>query len=127
MFKCGDIAVESESGNHADAGVCGHGVLANGFAFVNIADVHLDYREVATGECVAQGEAGVGEGAGVDDQAEDFGIREFADLINDEAFVVGLVELHFHAKVGGLLGNEIFEIGERLIAVDGWLAFAEPI
>ena len=67
MFKCGDVAVEAEAGDDADTGFRCHGVMADGLAFVNITDVHLDRRQVTAGQCVAQGEAGVRECARVDD------------------------------------------------------------
>ncbi len=111
MLEGCDIAVETEAGNHADAGFRGHRVLADCFAFVNIADVDFDHRQVAAGERVAQREAGMCECAGVDYQAEDFGVGEFTDFINDEAFVVRLVELHFHAEVGCCFGEEILKVG----------------
>ena len=111
MLQGSDIAVEPKAGNDADAGVRGHGVLADFFAFVDIADVDLDHGKVAASECVAQGEAGMGECTGVDDQAEHFIIGELADLINDEAFVVRLIELHFHAKVGRCFSEQVLKVG----------------
>lgn len=127
MFKRGDVAVETEPRDDANTGFRRHGVLADCFAFVNITDVHFDRREVATGQCVAQGETGVGECARIDNQTEYFRVREFADFIDNEAFVVGLVKLHLHTQFGSLFSEQIFEVRERLIAIDGRFTFTEAI
>ena len=89
-----DITIKSKAGDNGDARFGCYGVSANFFALINIADVHLNGWEVTACQCVSQCEAGMGESAGIDDQAENFRVRKFTDLINDETFVVGLIKFY---------------------------------
>lgn len=128
MPQRGDVAIEAEAGDEPEAGIRGHRMPADGFAFVNITDMHFDHRQVGARECVAQGEAGVGERTGVDNQAEDLAVGKFIiDLIDDETLVIALVELHVHAQGGRLFDQQIFQIGQGLVAVGCRLALAEAI
>jgi hypothetical protein len=66
--------------------------------------MHFDRGQIAAGQRVAQSEAGVGECAGVDNQAKNFGVSVFTDLVDNEALVVTLIKLHFYAERFGLFG-----------------------
>ena len=67
----------------------------------------------------------MGERARINDQAEDIAIGKLIiDLIDNEALVVGLVELYLHAKCCCFLGESVFEVGQSLVSIDA--RFAEP-
>jgi hypothetical protein len=122
MSECGHVAAETQARDHADAGWSGYRVLADFFAAVDVADVDFDHGQIAAGDGIAQGEACVGERAGVDDQAEDLGIGVFTNLVDNKALVVALVELHFDAERFGFLGQEVFQIGQCFVPINLRLA-----
>jgi len=101
---------------------------ADRFALVEIANVHFDGRQVTACEAIAKSKAGMGKRTGVDDQSEDFAVREdVVDLVDNEAFVIRLVKLDLHTQRLGFLGKEVFQIGQGLVAVDGGLPHAESV
>ena len=67
------------------------------------------------------------ERAGIDDQTEDFRVSKFTDCINDETFVIGLIKLYANLEFIRFFSEQVFQVGERLTAIDGRFAFAEPV
>lgn len=103
-------------------------MLADFLAAINVADVHLDGGDLRTGEGVAQGEAGMGEGAGVDNDAMQFAVGiDGVDFVDDEAFVVGLVKLYGDAESLCFFGEAVLEVGQGFVSVDVGFANAEAV
>ena len=93
MAQGGDVAVEAEPGDDANAGVRGHGVLADRLALVDITDVHLDRQGGRCRPSASRRARLVWVNApGLMIRPNTSASAVFADFIDDEAFVVGLVK-----------------------------------
>lgn len=121
-----EVAFGAEAGDDGDAGGGGEGDVAEGLAAVEVGDVDLDGGAGGAEEGVAEGDAGVGEGAAVDDNAIDAGIGGGGDAVEEGALVVALekIEMGVRGEFGAEGG---FEVGEGGGAVDLGLTFAEAV
>ena len=97
------------------------------FPLVDIRNMDLDGLHAAAGDTVAQGDADVGMAAGIDDEKFYAVVGPLRDRIDEFTFVVGLEEARLGARSFRMRSDELFKIGERLLAVYLRLALAEPI
>src|SRR3982751_5661955 len=86
------IAMRAEARQDSGRGQRDVGVVPEGFALVDVRDVALDHRDFAGVERVQDGDRGVREGAGVDDDAGG-GDAVLVDRVDDLVFAVALAEV----------------------------------
>ena len=100
--------------------------MAEGFAGVDVGEVNFDRGQGNRSECVAQGVAVVGEGAGVDEDATG-PLTRLVDGVNQLAFVVGLQETQLDALfLSGFL-QALVNVVQGVMTVDIRLTFAEQV
>ena len=108
------------------AGHAGVADLAEGLPLGHIADVHLGGGQVHGLQRVQNGNAGVGVGAGVDDDAV-VEAQGALDGVHQAALVVGLVELGLYADGGAAF---LYKVDHALIvhgAVDARLPHTQHV
>ena len=120
------IAEGAETGDYAERFVGEIGVVAEVFAGVNIGQMDFDKGQCHTQKGVADGDAGVGLGAGVDD---DVIVRSacLMDGIDDCTFVVTLEMVKRDAQFGGGVLQARNQRIEGVAAVKLRLAQAEQV
>ena len=101
-------------------------MVAEGFPLVDVADVDLDDRRFDARYGVGQGDAGVGEGPGVEDDAV-VSKADLVELIDQLALVVALEVLQRHVVLYELALEVDHEILKGVLAVDLRLALAEQV
>src|SRR5262249_37287553 len=119
------VAVDAEAaqarlGHRRDVGM-----VAKALAREDIADVDLDYRHIDRGNGVADGDRGVGVGAGVDDDSRGLLGAGGMDRIDDFPFVVRLQEFDLEGVAAGGLAAKLLHVLERGAAIDGLARAAE--
>src|ERR1700685_1128863 len=100
--------------------------MPEGLALVDIGNVHFDDRPGEGVERVEDGDRGVGEGGGIDDDAGGAlagGVNEVDDLV----FAVALMELDRKPELLADAAAVRLDLGERLAAVNLRLTLAEQI
>lgn len=102
------------------------GVMSEGLASVDVAEVNFDEGNQYRVERIADGDAGVGIGGGVDQQAVEAGARRL-EPIDDFPFDVGLVEGNLDVQGSGELGQAPVDPLKALAAVDLGLALTEEV
>jgi hypothetical protein len=93
---------------------------------VHVGDVHLDGRQVACNDGVAQGVAVVAEGARVDDQSIRVGLM-LLDEVNERALVVGLAVEHLGTQLFRASLDALDHFHECVVAIDLRLTHAEHV
>jgi hypothetical protein len=93
---------------------------------IDVGDVHLHYGQAGGGQGIPQGEAVVGEGTRVDDDAIGPGGLRLEE-VNDSALAVGLEESKFNLQLPGLLFQEGFELLQGLCPVVGGFPVAKQV
>ena len=126
MFCGGDVAAEAHAGEALAACLTGVGDLAEILAGVDVAEVHLDGGDADGLERVENGDAGVGVGGGVYDDAVDALICAL-DGVDYRALVVGLEELAVDAELGAAGADLVDEVEIGAPAVNLRLAYAEKV
>src|SRR5581483_11404190 len=120
------VAVRAEPEYSAVGGEADIGVVAKALAPENVRQMHFDDRQVGGVERVEHGDRGVGQRAGVEDDA----VRGVARLVNpvDElAFVIGLAALDRQVERAGAGEAALLDIGERVVSVGCWLGHPEQV
>src|SRR5277367_2056664 len=101
-------------------------MMPESLALVHIGDMHLDDRPRERVKRVEDGDRGVGEGGGIDDDAGGAlagGVNEVDDLV----FAIALMELDLKPELLADAAAVRLDVGQRLAAVDLRLALAEQI
>src|SRR3954468_19458517 len=86
------VAVRAEAGQDAGRRKRDVGVMPEGLALVDVRDVALDDRHLAGVQRIQDGDRGMGEGAGVEDDAGG-GDAVFMDRVDDLVLAVALAEV----------------------------------
>ena len=96
-------------------------MMAEFLALVDVGNVHFDDRPVEGVQRVEDGDGGVGEGGGVDDDA---GGASAASMnpVDDLVFAVALAELDREPEFGSDAAAVRLDVGQRLAAIDLRLA-----
>src|SRR5205814_2078262 len=129
-IHCGEIvqgrqvALEAEARDHALRGRSGHHPVALRLAGEDIRDMDFDDRLARAAQRIGKRQAVVRERARVDDDCVAGGAL-FFDPVDQLAFVVRLQAGEYELELAGALGEQLFQVGERLGAVNLRLATAE--
>ena len=91
------VAIGAEAADHSQGQVGEVGLMPEGFAAVDIADVDFNKGQRYGCQCISQGDAGVGKGGWVDDKTSHLGIRCPVDQVDQGPFVIALVALNVKA------------------------------
>ena len=121
-----EVALKASSGDLGDAGFFGVADVTVRFARGDVADVDFDGRNADGAQGVGDGDAGVGVGGRVDDDAVARSQR-LLDTVDDRALVVALEELTAHASALAVGADQFFQIGQRFMSVDFRLAAPEHV
>lgn len=121
------VAGRAEAADDALREVAEVGMLAEGFAAVDVREVDFGKGDGDGGECVAQGNAGMGEGSGVDDDVIDFVFACGVDEVDEDAFVVVLDEFEVVAEAGRHFAEAVFDAVEGVMPVVRRFAAAEQV
>lgn len=100
--------------------------MAKGFAGVDVGKMDFNGRQAGSSNGVAQGVAGVGVSAWIDQNP----IGPGAGVVNgvyEYAFVVGLLAAEVGLARGGQGNQRRVNVCQRFVAIDFWLARAEQI
>src|SRR5579863_1498703 len=100
--------------------------MPEGLALVNIGNMHLDDRPGERVKRVEDGDRGMGEGGGIDDDAGG-AVSRAMNEVDDLVFAIALMELDLKPELSPDPPAVGFDLGERLAAVDLGLALAEQI
>jgi hypothetical protein len=121
-----EVAVPSEAGDDAEADGGEHRRVAERLPSVDVRQVRLDDDEAGTGDGVAQGDAVVREGAGVEDHTVDVaaGLVQPADEL---ALDVRLEVDDGDVSLGGVDPEVGDDVGQRVVAVDLRLPGSEEV
>ena len=92
------ITVRTQPRHHADREVGKTGVVAEGFARVNVGKVDFDERDGRGCQRIAQGNAGMGVARRVDDDEIDVIARSLVHAIDQATFVVVLKSFDLRAS-----------------------------
>src|SRR5262249_41602478 len=103
------------------------GAMAEALARKDVADVDLDNGQLDRGDRVANGDRGVGVGAGIDDDAGGLVGGGLVDQVDELALVVRLAEFELEPVARGGVAAELLHVLEGRTAVGLWLARAEEI
>ena len=120
------VALHPASRDHALGAERDVGVVAEAFTLVDVRDVHLDHWPLERVQRVEDRDGGVGEGAGVDDDAGG-PVPRLVDPVDQLALVVGLLQLDLVPGLrcdGGAGGGDVVQ---RLVAVDFGLAATQEV
>src|ERR687896_565953 len=120
------VPVRTEAAQHADRGRCKHRVAALRLAREDVCNVDLDERDLRRRECIAECEARMAVGAGVDDRTGD-ALTERLHVVDQRALAIALRELQLDAQLSRDVGQPRLDVGERLAAVQRGLARAEEV
>src|SRR5262245_64737814 len=115
-------AAQARLGHRRDVGM-----VAKPLAREEVADVDLDHRYVDRGDGVANGDRGVGIGAGVDNDPGGLLSAGGVDRIDDLAFVVRLQKFDLEGMAAGGLAAKLLHVLERGTAIGVGLARAEEV
>ena len=97
------------------------------FARVDIADMHLDDGHAAASDRIGDGDRGVRECGGVDDDAGVFAAYALLKLVDDLALKVALKKLELDIVLLGLLGEILVDLIKGDVPIDMRLAVSEDI
>lgn len=97
------------------------------FPRVDVGKMDLDRRDGYRRDGVTQGNAGVGQAAGVDDDAVDPFRSSLMNAINQLSFVVGLKAGDCHNSLGSQGDQAAIDVVKRLPSVDFGFADAEEV
>src|SRR5262245_41787571 len=101
-------------------------MMAKRLAPMHIGNVHFDDGKIAGTERIGNGERSVGECGRVDDDAARGGAR-LVDPVDEDVFVVALVEANVELELRGKVPAGGRDIVEGFPTVDMRLAFAEEV
>ncbi len=101
-------------------------MMAKRFPSIDIAQVDFNRGDGHCGDRISKGDAGVGIGSGVDQDALMM-IKGSVDSINQGSFVVGLEESNFDLKGLGFRLQGTINVIQRRCAIDTGFALAEEI
>src|SRR4051794_2752784 len=120
------VAMRAEARQDAGRGERHVGVMPEGFALVDVRDVALDHGNFAGVQRVQDGDRGMRESAGVDDNpgGDD---AVFVDRVDDFVFAVALAEVDLKAEFTREASALGFDIRQGLMPVDVRLALAEQV
>ncbi len=93
---------------------------------IDVGDVHLDEGEIGRRQGVAQGQAVVSEGAGVD-QGPVGPVGLLLQEVDDLALAVGLEGADLRSQLGGAPAHPVFDLGQGDGAVHLGLPLAEGV
>ena len=123
------VAVRPEPRDDPERDARDQAPVAEGLAAVDVGEMHLHHRPADGRQRVPQGDAGVGERGGVD-QDPMGPVGTLLDPIDERPLVVGLEAGEFHRgarESGGLGGQAAVDLLERGAPVDLRLAAAEEV
>src|SRR5579884_576576 len=118
------VAVRAEPGDDAARRARRQRGVPVALARVDVGEVHLDDGLAEAAHGVEQGDAGVGQGAPVEDAGVG-GVALGFEQVDQLALVVALLEAHLHAVAGGALLDHAGDVLEPGVAVDLRLAAAQ--
>ena len=121
------VAVGAEAADHADRLVAEIAGVAEGLAAVRVGQVDFDEGQRHAGQCVADGDRGVGEGGRVDqDEGRAVGAGRL-DAVDQGMLGIGLEAVQLVAGGLGLCRQRPVDVRQRRMAIDLRLAGAEQI
>ena len=121
------VAVAAQPADDASGDVREIGMPAERFARVDVRKVHFDEWNGHRRQGVAQGDAGVGVAARVDDDEGHPFTSGGLDAVDQIAFVVALEGDQFDRGRLGLAGEGRIDVRQRLMPIDIRFALAEQI
>lgn len=121
------IGAGAEAGDGAARDRGNPALVAEGLAGVGVGEMDLDDRDLDALDGVVEGNGGVGERAGVEEDGEAAARGGLVQPVDEMAFVVGLAQVYAQAKGQGLVGEGIRDAVEGVMAVDLRLAGAEQV
>ncbi len=92
-------------------------MMAELLALVHVGDMHLDDRAFERVERVEDGDRGVGEGGGVDDDAGGASAASM-DPVDDLVLAIALMELDRQPELAADAAAVRLDVGQRLAAVN---------
>ncbi len=126
-FESVAVAVGAKTADHRLRHVAEIGMFAKRFAGMRVRQMHFDEGNPYRCECVTQGNAGVGESSGIDqDEAGAIQARGLHAL-DKLVFGVGLKVFQLVSDLGGTLAEAAIDLFQRGAAIDTRLAFAEQV
>src|SRR5690606_35993023 len=96
----GFIAIRAQSGDHPDGQVGQIGVMTERLSLVNIGYMHFDERDGDRSQSIAQRDAGMGIGPGINEDVIGAVAARAMDAIHQRAFVIALKRRASCAMVG---------------------------
>src|SRR5690349_16834278 len=106
------ISINAEPANGAQRDRGQERVVAKCFALMDIRDVYLDERDRNPGQCIAQGHAGMGQAAGIDDDGIDsFGPGRM-NTVDQGSFMIALEASNRRARRSSLGCSSVLDVGE---------------
>ena len=102
------------------------GMMPEALAPEDVGQMHLDDRHVGGLERVVDGDRGMGQRAGVEDDAVGR-LARLLDPVDELAFVVGLAEIDRQVERLRARQAALLDIGQRVIAIGRRLAHAEQV
>jgi len=101
--------------------------MSKRFALINIRDMNFHERDGDPGQRIAQGNAGMGQAARIDDDGIDPFRSRGMDAVDQCAFMVALKADQVGTGRHGLRHCCLLDIGQGAGAVDLWLARSQQI
>lgn len=101
--------------------------MAKCLALVDVADVHLDEANLAGADGIAQGNAGMGQAARIDNAESDAAVGPLMDFIDQGAFMIALKGFNASVVRGGLSGERGENVVKGGAAIDFGFAHAQAV
>lgn len=117
------IPISAQPRNHRHSLVAQKTLMSELLPRVHITQMHFHKRDRDPGQRVPDRDRSVRVGTRVDDDHVD-AAPGFVDLVDDAAFVVGLVVGQGHGEGGALRGGCGADVREGFVAVDVWFSRA---
>lgn len=103
------------------------GMVTERLPLVHIGDVNFNKRNTAARNRIAQGDTCVRPRPGIDHRSRAAAICQFADFIQERAFVIALEEAQFHVQGISRLTQRRLKIRERRRTVDPGLSLSKAV
>lgn len=125
--QCQMIAVGAEADDRADGDIGKTGLVTERLARGHVRQMHFDERQGGGQQRIPQRDTGVGVGRGVEDDAIYALVTRGVNAVDQSAFAVGLKAGERVTLCTGLLAQAVFDVRQRLCAVQLGLTGAEQV
>ena len=120
------VSLRAQAADHAARREAHIGMVAEALAAKDVRQMHLDHRQTGGGERVEHGDRGMGQRAGIQNDAVGRFTR-LLDPVDQLAFVIGLAKIDLQVERGRAREAARFDIGQGVMAVDRRLAHPEQV